>query len=137
MNKFIAEIKSELRQIAYAEVVFTSAITKQRVSKILEVSERAFQESKKRISTGLLNQLLNEAVALVPPPSAKRGRRLRIYYSTQVSVAPPTFVLFVNDDKLLTPSYQTYLERKLRESFGFTGTAIRIIAREKRGKENR
>jgi GTPase len=131
MNQFIENVKTELRTLAYAEVVFTSALTKQRISKILEASERAFEQTKKRITTSLLNQVINEAVALVPPPSSKRGKRMRVYYSTQVSVAPPTFVLFVNEDKLLTPNYQTYLERKIREAFGFAGTAIRVITREK------
>lgn len=131
MNQFIENVKTELRTINYAEVLFTSALTKQRVSKILEAAERAVEQSRKRMSTSLLNQVINEAVALVPPPASKRGRRMRVYYSTQVSVAPPTFVLFVNEDKLLTPNYKTYLERKIREAFGFAGTAIRVITREK------
>ncbi|HEY9714797.1 MAG TPA: ribosome biogenesis GTPase Der, partial [Chroococcales cyanobacterium] len=89
-------------------------------------------ETRKRIGTGLLNQIVNEAVALVPPPSSKRGKRLKVYYTTQVQVAPPTFVLFVNDGKLLTRQYHTYLERKIREAFGFRGTPIRLIARAKK-----
>jgi GTPase len=132
MNKYIELVKSELRQIAFAEVIFTSAHTKQRVGKILEAAERAFEQTRRRISTSLLNQVMNEAVALVPPPSSKRGKRLRVYYCTQVQVAPPTFVLFVNEDRLLTDAYRTYLERKIREAFGFTGTAIRINTREKK-----
>lgn len=132
MNEFIEKCHSALRMLSYAEVVFTSATTKQRVPKILEAVERAAEATKKRISTGLLNQIVNEAVALVPPPSAKRGRRLKLYYTTQVSVAPPTFVLFVNESKLMTQSYETYLERKLREAFGFVGTPIRLVLREKK-----
>jgi GTP-binding protein len=132
MNEFIDRCHTELRMLSYAEVVFTSAASGQRVAKILEAVERAAEQSKKRIGTGLLNQVINEAVALVPPPSSKRGRRLKVYYTTQVSAAPPTFVLFVNDAKLMTKSYETYLERKIREAFGFTGTPLRIIMRAKK-----
>jgi GTP-binding protein len=135
MNKYIELIKSELRQIAFAEVIFTSAHTKQRVGKILEAAERAFEQTRRRISTSLMNQVMNEAVAMVPPPSSKRGKRLRVYYCTQVQVAPPTFVLFVNEDRLLTDAYRTYLERKIREAFGFTGTAIRVMTREKKDQK--
>jgi GTP-binding protein len=74
---------------------------------------------------------MNEAVAITPPPAGKRGFKLRVYYTTQVSVSPPTFVMFANDDKLLSPNYKTYLERKIREAFGFVGTPIRLIARAK------
>jgi GTP-binding protein len=136
MNKFIDEVKSELRQIAFSEVIFTSAITKQRVAKILEAAERAFEQSRRRVTTSLINQVVNEAAALVPPPSSKRGKRLRVYYTTQVQVAPPTFVMFVNEDRLLTDAYRTYLERKIREAFGFTGTSIRLMTRPK-NKEGR
>ncbi len=132
MNEFIEKCHASLRMLSYAEVVFTSATTKQRVPKILEAVERAAEATKKRVSTGLLNQIVNEAVALVPPPSAKRGRRMKLYYTTQVSSSPPTFVLFVNEAKLMTQSYKTYLERKLRESFGFIGTPIRLVLREKK-----
>lgn len=132
MNEFIENVHTELRMLSFAEVVFTSATSGQRVTKILEAVERAAESAKKRVGTGLLNQIVNEAVTLVPPPSAKRGRRLKVYYATQVSAQPPTFVLFVNDAKLMTKSYETYLERKLRESFGFTGTPIRIILRAKK-----
>lgn len=131
MNQFLLYIERELGHIKYAETVFTSAITGQRVVKIVESAERAFAESRKRVATGIVNQVVNEAVALTPPPSSKRGRRLRVYYSSQVSVAPPTFVLFVNEEKLLTDSYHVYLERKLREAFGFKGTAIRVLVRAK------
>jgi GTP-binding protein len=135
MNQYTEEVLSQLRGLSFAETVFTSATTKQRVTKILESVERAFTETRKRIGTGLLNQIVNESVALVPPPSGKRGKRLKVYYSTQVSTCPPTFVLFVNDDKLMTKQYQVYLERKLRESFGFKGTPLRLVTRAK--KDNR
>ncbi|MBX9667906.1 MAG: ribosome biogenesis GTPase Der [Candidatus Obscuribacterales bacterium] len=135
MNAMISEVKTEMRHVGYAEVVFTSALTKTRVSKILEACERAYEQTHKRISTNLVNQVITEAVALVPPPASKRGKRLKVYYGTQVSAAPPTFILFVNDEKLLPSNYKVYLERKIRESFGFAGTPIRIAARPK--KESR
>jgi GTPase len=132
MNQFIDEVRSNLRHLGYAEIVFTSCETKKRLTNVLEAAERALSETHKRIGTSLVNQVINEAVSLVPPPSAKRGRRLRIYYSTQVTAGPPTFVLFVNDGKLLQQNYRQYLERKLREAFGFVGTPIRLITRNKK-----
>ncbi len=102
MKEFVENVRTELRSIAFSEVIFTSAINKQRVSKIIEAADRAHAMTKKRIGTGLLNQIVNESVALVPPPSSKRGKRLKVYYTTQVSTAPPTFILFGNDDKLMT-----------------------------------
>lgn len=134
MNDLIEETKRELRHLNYAEIVFTSAHTKQRLPKIVEAAEKALQESTRRISTSLINQVINEAVAITPPPASKRGTRLKVYYSTQVTVRPPTFVLFVNDNKLLTDSYRTYLERRIREAFGFSGTPIRLITRPKERK---
>ncbi|MBX9692936.1 MAG: ribosome biogenesis GTPase Der [Cyanobacteria bacterium] len=132
MNHMIDSVKRALRHIDFAEILFTSAITKTRVAKIIEAAERAYTETHRRISTSLVNQIINEAVALVPPPSGTRGKRLKVYYCTQVGVAPPTFVLFVNEDRLLGQTYKTYLERKLREAFGFEGTPIRITARNKK-----
>lgn len=132
MKKFSENAKEELRSLSFAEVVFTSAITKQRIGKVIEAVERAFEQTRKRVGTGVLNQIINESVALVPPPASKRGKRLKIYYATQVSVAPPTFVLFVNDGKLLVRNYLTYLERKIREAFGFQGTPIRLLTRAKK-----
>ncbi len=135
MKEFVENVRTELRSIAYSEVIFTSAINKQRVTKIIEAADRAHAMTKKRIGTGLLNQIVNESVALVPPPSSKRGKRLKVYYTTQVSSSPPTFILFGNDDKLMTKNYHSYIERKLREAFGFEGTPIRIVTRAK--KDNR
>jgi GTP-binding protein len=132
MNEFTEKVKVELRSLAFAEVIFTSVKTRLRATKVLEAAERAYAATTKRIGTGLLNQVIHEATVLVPPPSAKRGKRLRIYYCTQASVAPPTFVLFVNDHKLITQSYQAYLEKTLRNSFGFVGAPIRMIIRSKR-----
>jgi GTP-binding protein len=135
MNEIIERTHADLRELSFAEVLFTSAKTKQRPSKILSAVKNAREQSIRRISTALLNQIVNESAVLVPPPASKRGKRLRIYYSTQVSVSPPTFVLFANDNKLLTKSYEIYLERKLREAFGFQGTPIRLIVRAKQEKK--
>ncbi|MBI4532942.1 MAG: ribosome biogenesis GTPase Der [Candidatus Melainabacteria bacterium] len=131
MNKFVDEVRRNLPHLKYSEVIFVSAVTKQRVMNILEAAQRAYEASCKRVGTHLVNRVINEAVALVPPPASKRGKRLRAYYSTQVANQPPTFVIFINEDKLLTDSYKVYLERKIREAFGFQGTAIRILARAK------
>jgi GTP-binding protein len=135
MKRISDDVKAQLRSIAYAEVVFTSVLTKVRVQKIIEACERTFLETHKRVTTGLVNQIVSESVALVPPPSGKRGKRLKIYYATQVSVAPPTFVLKVSDAKLMARNYETYLERKLREAFGFTGAPVRIILRSKEKRD--
>lgn len=135
MNQMIDTVKSELRHVGYAEVVFTSAISKLRVQKIVEACQRAYAQTHRRITTNLVNQVISEAYALVPPPASKRGKRLKIYYATQVSSAPPTFILFVNDPKLLGANYKVYIERKIREAFGFAGTPIRIAARPKKTKD--
>lgn len=132
MTAYTEEVKRQLRSLNYAEVLFTSAITKLRVQKIVEACERAQEQACRRITTGLVNQIINECVALVPPPASKRGKRLKIYYATQVSAAPPTFVLFLSDAKLLAKNYEVYLERKLREAFGFQGSPIRIYSRSKK-----
>lgn len=132
MNEMIEEVHRELRHIDYAPILFTSATSKTRIPKILETALSAYEETHKRVSTSLVNQIVNESVALTPPPSGKRGKRLKIFYSTQVSTAPPTFVLFVNDERLMQDNYTAYLERKLREAFGFAGTPVRITARPKK-----
>lgn len=132
MNELKRDIDQDLRAIHYAPVLFTSATEKVRVSKIIDAAALAFAQNHRRITTSLLNQCISECVALVPPPSGKRGKRLKIYYATQVSVGPPTFALFVNETRLLTDNYRTYLERKLRENFGFEGTPIRILTRPKK-----
>jgi GTPase len=132
MNEMTEQVKSELRALNYAEVLYTSALNKQRINKIIEAVDRAYESTNKRIGTGLLNQIVNESVALVPPPSSKRGKRLKVYYSTQVSAGPPTFVIFANDNKLMTRSYEVYLERKIRTAFGYEGTPMRLITRAKK-----
>ena len=132
MNEYTANLRRDLRALSFAEVLFTSALTRQRSGKILEAVERASEKTNKRMSTSLLNQIINESVSLAPPPASKRGKRLRIYYATQASSAPPTFILFVNDADLIVDTYASYLERKLREAFDFTGTPIRLLLRSKR-----
>lgn len=131
MNEFIEKVEMELPHLKYAEVVFVSAKSGQRVQKILEAAMRCFGEAQRRVSTSAFNQVIQDAQMLTPPPSSKRGRRLRIYYATQVSVCPPSFVLKVNDDKLAPNQYLTYLERKIRESFGFKGAPLRLFLRPK------
>lgn len=132
MNEITGNVLTALRSLSFAEVIFTSSLTRQRVSRILDAALAADKETRKRINTGLINQIINESVALTPPPSSKRGKRLKVYYTTQVSTAPPTFVLFTNDAELMTPNYHTYLERKIREAFGYHGSPIRLATRSKK-----
>ncbi|HHV99880.1 MAG TPA: ribosome biogenesis GTPase Der [Clostridiaceae bacterium] len=130
MEEYRKTVYEKLGFMLYAPVVFISAKTGQRVHKIFELIKHVADQASLRISTGMLNDLVNESVAMVQPPSDK-GRRLKIYYMTQVSVKPPTFVIFVNDIELMHYSYERYLENQLRKSFGFEGTPIRFIHREK------
>ena len=130
MNNFIKEIDKEFKYMSYAPKIFISALTGQRVHKLFETINYCSQNSTRRISTGMLNDVLIEAMALNQPP-AEKGRPLKIYYITQVSVKPPTFILFVNDTELLHFSYKRYIENQLREAFGFSGTPIHFIARNK------
>lgn len=131
MNEYMEKITLDLPHLKFVEAVFTSAKSGQRVQKILEAAARAFAETQRRVSTATVNEVIQDAQMLTPPPSGKRGKRLRIYYGTQVSIAPPSFVLKVNDDKLASSQYLTYLERKMRESFGFKGTPLRLFLRPK------
>ncbi len=130
MNKFIKDIESELKYMPYAPMLFISALTGQRIHKLFGMIKAVNENNTKRISTGLLNDVLIEAMALNQPP-AEKGRPLKIYYMTQVSVRPPTFVLFVNDSQLLHFSYKRYIENQMRQAFGFDGTPIHFIARNK------
>ncbi len=125
------KIRSVLSFIPYAEMVFLSAKSGQRIGKLFELIDMAAENHAMRIQTGVLNEILTEAMAMQQPPTDK-GRALKLLYATQVSVKPPTFVLFVNDKKLLHFSYERYLENQIRETFGFRGTPIRLIARERR-----
>lgn len=127
-------IQDVLSFLAYAEIIFVSAESGQRLNKIYDVIDMVIENQTMRIQTGVLNEILTEAVALQQPPSDK-GRRLKIYYITQVSVKPPTFVLFVNSKKLMHFSYTRYIENKIRETFGFRGTSLKFIVRERSEKE--
>ena len=134
LNKFEKELNVDIPFLSFAPKIFISAVTRQRLSQIFEESEKVYEQCVKRISTGLLNKVINEAYALNPPTSFK-GKRLKIYYVTQAKTQPPTFVLFVNSEELLKDSYKRYLENKLREAFGFFGTPIRISVRERGEKK--
>lgn len=124
------EIRKQFIYLPYAPIVFVSAQTKQRIHTLLPLIDQVYNYSRLRISTSVLNEVINDAQTITPPPT-HNGQRLRISYASQVSVAPPTFVLFVNDPELLHFSYQRYLENRLREAFGFDGSPIRIFARLK------
>ena len=136
-NKTVKEYTDKIRQtlsfIPYAEIMFISAKTGQRMNKIFEQLEMVIQNHALRIATGVLNEILSEAVAMQQPPSDK-GRRLKIFYMTQVSVKPPTFVIFVNSKKLMHFSYTRYLENRIRDAFGFGGTPLRFLIRERQEK---
>lgn len=134
LEKYAKKLKDDFAFMQYAPSLFISALTGQRVEKIFDMINKVKQENEKRITTGMINEMLSEAVAMVQPPSDK-GRRLKIYYMTQVSSKPPTFVVFVNNKKLMHYSYERYLENQLRKHFGFEGTTINIITREKAEKE--
>lgn len=134
MNEHTKKIRNTLSFMPYAQILFISAKTGQRMPKLYDMIDIVIQNHALRISTGVLNDILAEAVALQQPPTDK-GRRLKIFYITQVSVKPPTFIIFVNSKKLMHYSYQRYLENKLREAFGFTGTPLRFIIRERNGDE--
>ena len=130
MSNFRLEVQEGLSYMLYAPILFISAKTGQRVEKIFEMAKYVANQSSMRISTGMLNDVINDATSRVQPPSDK-GKRLKIFYITQASVKPPTFVLFVNDKKLAHFSYIRYLENQLRNTFGFEGTPIRFIIRER------
>ncbi len=132
--EFTKKIRDTLSYMQYAEMVFISAVTGQRLNKLFELIDMVRENQTLRIATGVLNEIMTEAVALQQPPSDK-GKRLKLYYITQVAVKPPTFVIFVNDKELMHFSYIRYLENKIRESFGFRGTALRFLIRERSGKE--
>ncbi len=129
-NSYNKKIRTALSYMPYAPIIYVSALTGQRVMGIYELINKVYEESRKRVSTGTLNDLLNDATTRVQPPSDK-GRRLKIYYMTQTSVAPPTFVIFCNSEELFHFSYRRYIENCLRDAFGFEGTPIKIIIRQK------
>ena len=134
VKKFTEEVRSTLSFLAYAEIIFISALTGQRLHKIYELVDKVIENQNRRIPTGVLNEVVSEAVALNQPPSDK-GKRLKIFYVTQVSVCPPTFVIFVNEKKLTHFSYTRYLENKIRESFEFEGTSLKFIIRQRKEED--
>ena len=137
-DKTIYRHTEKIRQILsfmpYAEIIFISAKSGQRLNKIFELIDVVIANNSMRVATGVLNEIVTEAVAMQQPPSGK-GKRLRIYYTTQVAVKPPTFVIFVNDKELMHFSYTRYLENRIRETFGFRGTALKFIIRERKEEQ--
>ena len=131
--RFTEMVREILSFMPYAEIVFISVKTGQRVTKLFDMIDIVLESSTLRVATGVLNEIISEATALQQPPSDK-GKRLKIYYSTQVSVKPPTFVIFVNDKELMHFSYLRYLENRIRDTFGFKGTSLRFFVRERKEK---
>lgn len=132
--KYTNQLRATLSFMPYAEIMFISAETGQRLPKLFEKIDMVLENQTLRIQTGVLNEILTEAVALQQPPSDK-GKRLKLFYITQVAVKPPTFVIFVNDKQLTHFSYTRYLENKIRDTFGFKGTSLKFIYRERKDKE--
>lgn len=133
VKKYTDKVRQILSFLPYAEIMFISAVSGQRLPKLFDMVDTIIENQSMRIQTGVLNEILTEAVAMQQPPS-DRGRRLKIFYMTQVAIKPPTFVLFVNDKELMHYSYTRYIENKIREAFGFRGTPLKFIVRER--KEN-
>ena len=134
MQKHTERIRQILSFMPYAEIMFISAKTGQRLPKLFDKIDMVIENQTLRVATGVLNEIMMEAVALQQPPSDK-GKRLKLYYITQVSVKPPTFVVFVNDKELMHFSYTRYLENRIREAFGFRGTSLKFFIRERKEKE--
>ena len=134
LENYKKEIYNKLKYLSYAPIIFVSAKTGQRVHKLFELINYVAEQNSMRISTSVLNQVINEAIAIVQPPTDK-GKRLKIFYGTQASTRPPTFVIFVNDKELFHFSYERYLVNQIRKEFGLEGTPVRIIVREKLEKE--
>lgn len=134
LEKYKKDVYNKLSYLSYAPIIFISAKTGQRVDKLFNLINNVANQNALRVSTSVLNQVLNEAIAIVQPPTDK-GKRLRIYYMTQVSTKPPTFVVFVNDKKLFHFSYERYLVNQLRKEFGLEGTPVRMIVRERGEKD--
>lgn len=132
--RYTENLRRELVFMQYAPVVFVSAMTKQRIHRLPEVIHYVAEQNAMRISTSVLNQVVEDAIAINPPPTEK-GQRLKILYATQVKIKPPTFVIFVNEPEIMHFSYQRYLENKLREAFGFEGTPLQMIIRSKNEEE--
>ena len=132
--EYTRKLKELLSFMPYAEYIFISAETGQRLNKLFDLIDMVRQNQTLRVSTGVLNEIMTEAVAMQQPPSDK-GKRLKLYYITQVAVKPPTFVVFVNDRELMHFSYTRYIENQIRNAFGFRGTSLKFIIRERKEKE--
>ena len=130
MNEFNKKLDEELKFMPYYKSLYISALTGQRVNKVIETLKICYNNARQRITTGVLNDVLQDAISVNEPPS-KNGRRLKIYYATQIDVAPPTFILFVNESELMHFSYKRYLENNLRKAFDFSGTPITLLIRNK------
>ena len=134
MREYEQEVRRILSFIPYAEIMYVSAVTGQRLVKLYDMIDMVIENQTMRVATGVLNEIMAEAVAMQQPPSDK-GKRLKLYYITQVSVKPPSFVIFVNDKELMHFSYTRYLENKIREAFGFRGTSLKFFIRERKEKD--
>ncbi|MBQ2957022.1 MAG: ribosome biogenesis GTPase Der [Clostridia bacterium] len=134
MNDYIKEVRKELKFMEYAPVIFISALTGQRTGNVIDMVRKVYEQASRRITTGLLNDILTDAQAALQPP-ATSGRRLKIFYATQQQTNPPTFVFFINDISLMHFSYERYLENQFRKAFGFEGTPLRFILRERNKDE--
>ena len=134
MREYDSEVRRVLSFMPYAEIMYVSAETGQRLNKLYDKIDMEIENQTLRVATGVLNEIMAEAVAMQQPPSDK-GKRLKLYYITQVAVKPPTFVIFVNDKELMHFSYTRYLENKIREAFGFRGTSLKFFVRERKDKE--
>ncbi len=133
MREYESDIRQVLSYMPYAEIIYVSAATGQRLNRLYDMIDMVIENQTLRIATGVLNEIMTEAVAMQQPPSDK-GKRLKLYYITQVAVKPPTFVIFVNDKELMHFSYTRYLENKIREAFGFRGTSLKFFIRERKEK---
>ena len=133
MREYESDIRQVLSYMTYAEIMYVSAATGQRLNRLYDMIDMVIENQTLRIATGVLNEIMTEAVAMQQPPSDK-GKRLKLYYITQVAVKPPTFVIFVNDKELMHFSYTRYLENKIREAFGFRGTSLKFFIRERKEK---
>ena len=134
VNEFTKKVRQVLSFAPYAEIMFVSAVTGQRLIKLYEMIDMVTENHSMRVATGVLNEIMTEAVAMQQPPTDK-GKRLKLFYITQVSVKPPTFVIFVNDKELMHFSYTRYIENQIRDSFGFKGTPLKFIIRERKDGE--
>ena len=137
-NQAFREQEKKIRQVLsfmpYAEILYISALTGQRLPKLYDMIEAVHENHAMRVATGVLNEIMSEAVAMQQPP-ADKGKRLRLYYITQVAVKPPTFVIFVNDKELMHFSYTRYIENQIRDTFGFRGTPLKFFVRERKGEK--